>query len=217
LRERTRGGRAAPTEIYDAARYERWYRDPRTRLLGPAERRRRVAAVVAAAERWLERPLRSALDVGCGLGLWGRELRRLRPALAYVGYEPSSAVPRVLRRGFEIRRGSFDEVAALAQGDRFDLVLCVDVLHYLGAREVDAALAALAPRARGPLVLEVMTSADDVEGDVAGFRARRPGWWRERFARHGLAGVGLHLWLAGELAAAPAALERTAPIRSGRP
>lgn len=195
-------------KVYGAAQFDRFYRDARTRILTPAERRRRVAAVVAAAERWLERPLRSALDVGCGLGLWGREMRRLRPGMHYTGYEPSPAVPRVLRRGFEIRRGSFAEVATLPEGVTFDLVLCIDVLHYLRKREVELALEALVPRAHGPLVLEVMTAAEEVEGDVDGFRSRRPAWWRERFARHGLVGVGLHLWLGGELAEAPAALER---------
>ena len=209
--------RAGGSKLYDQATFERWYRDPRTRLMGPAERRRRVAAVVAAAERWLELPLRSALDVGCGLGLWGREMRRLRPELRYVGYEPSPAVPRVSRRGFEIRRGSFAEVAALPEPVRFDLVLCVDVLHYLAAPEVDAALAALAERARGPLLLEVMTAADDVEGDLEGFRARRPRWWRERFARYGLVGVGLHLWLPRDLAHGASALERSTPARGSRP
>jgi SAM-dependent methyltransferase len=209
--------RSGRSKVYDEAAFERWYRDPRTRLMGPAERRRRVSAVVAAAERWLERPLRSALDVGCGLGLRGREMRRLRPALRYVGYEPSPAVPRALRRGFEIRRGSFAEVAALPEASGFDLVLCVDVLHYLEAPAVDAALEALVGRALGPLLLEVMTAADDVEGDLEGFRARRPRWWRDRFARHGLVGVGLHLWLPRPLARSASALERSPPARGSRP
>jgi SAM-dependent methyltransferase len=193
---------------YDRAYFERFYLDPRTRVLAPAERRRRVAAAVAATERWLERPPRDVLDVGCGLGLWGREIRRLRRRVRYLGFEPSEAIPEIARDGFAVRRGGFPEVAALPARRRFDLVLCVDLLHYLAPREVERVLPALVARARGPLLLEVLTSAEDVEGDLAGLRRRSPGWWRECFAAHGLVGVGLHLWLPPALAESPAALER---------
>ncbi len=193
---------------YDAAYFRRFYRDPATRVLSPAERRRRVAAVVAMAERWLERPLGSVLDVGCGLGLWGREIRRLRPRASWLGFEPSPDVrPRCSARS-ELRRGSFDDVAALPAGKRFDLVLAIDVLHYLSPAEIDRALAALVPRARGLLVLEVLTADEAIEGDLDGLHRRTARWWRERFARRGLVAVGLHGWLPRALADAPAALER---------
>ena len=148
------------------------------------------------------------LDVGCGLGLWGRELARLRPRSSYLGIEPSSAVPPSRRGRFEIRRGSFPEVAALPDRARFDLVLCVDVLHYLGRKQVDEALAALVPRTNGALLLEVLTSAEAIEGDLDGLVRRSPRWWRERFAAHGLVAVGQHLYLPRACADLPAALER---------
>jgi SAM-dependent methyltransferase len=207
-RRRAGAGEGRDSKVYGEAEFRRFYLDPETRVMRPAERRRRVAAVVAAAERWLDRPLRTVLDVGCGLGLWGREIRRLRPTASYVGYEPSPVVERVLKRGFEIRRGSFAEVEALAEDRSFDLVLCVDLLHYLSSREVDVALDALVARATGPLALEVMTSAEEVEGDVEGWRARRPDWWRRRFESRGLVAVGLQLWLPSRLAANLTALER---------
>jgi SAM-dependent methyltransferase len=193
---------------YDAAYFRRYYRDPATRVLTPAERRRRLAAVLAMAERWLDRPVASVLDVGCGLGLWGRELRRLRPRARWLGFEPSPDVRPWRSTRSELRRGGFAEVAALPGGRRFDFVLAVDVLHYLSPSEVDAALAALVPRARGPLVLEVMTSDERVEGDLDGLRLRPARWWRERLARRGLVAVGLHVWLPRELADLPSALER---------
>jgi SAM-dependent methyltransferase len=193
---------------YDHAYYARFYRDPETRVLSPAERRRRVAAVVALAERWLDRPLRSVLDVGCGPGLWGREILRLRPRASYLGFEPSPAI-RARRSGrFEIRRGGVGDLAALPERRRFDLVLCIDVLHYLSTAEVDRALATLVPRARGLLVLEVLTADEGITGDLADLRRRRARWWRQRFARRGLVAVGLHGWLPRALADAPAALER---------
>jgi len=203
-------------KLYRAADFTRYYRRPATRVLTPAERRRRVAAVVALAERWLDRRLRSVLDLGCGLGLWGRQIRELRPSASYLGFEPSPAAPESRRSRFEIRRGGAATIAALPPRRRFDLVLCVDVLHYLPAAEVDAALAALVPRARGLFVGEVLTSAEEIEGDTRGFFRRTPAWWRERFARQGLVGVGLHAYLPAESAQLAAALETLGAPRRPR-
>jgi SAM-dependent methyltransferase len=180
---------------YDRDYYRRFYLDPATRVLGAAERRRRVALVVALAERWLDRPLRSVLDFGCGLGLWGREIARLRPSAGYLGIEPSEAVPAMRRERFRIVRGSVGAVLALPSSRRFDLVLCLDVLHYLTTREVDSVLDALVPRARGPLVLEMLTSAEPIEGDLEGLVPRSPRWWRSRIEARGLVPVGCNAWL----------------------
>ena len=191
---------------YDRRYYERFYRAKATRVLTPAERRLRVAAVVALAEHHLGRRLRSALDVGCGAGLWGRELVRLRPGLRYLGLDPSPAAVALAPRGLDIRRGGLEDLAALGRS-RFDLVVCADVLHYLDARAARAALPALAARARGPLYLEVLTSAEAVEGDRGELRRRAPGWYLELFGRAGLTPAGLHLYLPPGLAGKPAALE----------
>jgi SAM-dependent methyltransferase len=195
---------------FDRHYYERFYRDPATRVLAPAERRRRVAAVVALAEHHLGRRLRSALDVGCGAGLWGRELVRLRPRLRYLGLDPSSAAVALAPRGLEVRRGGIEALGALG-GARFDLVVCADVLHYLDAGAVRAALPALVRRARGPIYLEVLTSAEKVEGDRGGLRRRSPLWYLRWFAAAGLVPAGLHLYLPPGLADLPAALELARP------
>ena len=185
-------------------------------MLEPAERRLRVAAVVAMAERWLGRELRSVLDVGCGLGLWGREIARLRPRASYLGLDPSNALrPRRAGR-LELRRGSFADLARLPRRRMFDLVLAVDVLHYLSMSQIDAALDALVPRARALLVLEVLTSAEPIEGDLDALVRRTPRFWRARFARRGLVPVGLHAYLPEPLAELPAALERLEGSRSSR-
>ena len=195
---------------FDQHYYVRFYRDPATRVLAPAERRRRVAAVVALAEHHLGRRLRSALDVGCGAGLWGRELVRLRPGLRYLGFDPSPAAVALAPRGLEVRRGGIEALDALGSA-RFDLVVCADVLHYLDAGAVRAALPALARRARGPLYLEVLTSAERVAGDRRGLRRRAPVWYLRLFATAGLVPAGLHLYLPPALADLPAALELARP------
>jgi SAM-dependent methyltransferase len=193
---------------YDAAYFRRYYLDPRTRVLAPAERRRRVAAVVALAERFLERPLATVLDVGCGVGLWGREILRLRPRVEWTGVEPSAAARRAAVVARPILAGSLADLDRLVARRRFDLVLCVDVLHYLPEATIARALPALASRTGGLACLEVLTSADEVEGDLAGFLRRTPAWYRRRFAAAGLAACGAHCYLGEGARDSAAALER---------
>jgi SAM-dependent methyltransferase len=198
------------TKRYDDSYFERFYLDPKTRVLSPAERRRRVTATLATCERYLDRPLRSVLDVGCGIGMWGRELVRLRPRLRYLGLEPSqAAVSRARRWGLEVQLGD------LASLDRvrgtFDLVICADVLHYVPDDQVTPAVAALATKTHGLAQLEVLTSAESVEGDLADMQRRAPRWYLTRFRRQGLVPCGLHLYLTPALHEAAAALETFSP------
>jgi SAM-dependent methyltransferase len=201
--------RARPAKRYDRDYFERWYRRAASRLEPPAALRRRVAMVVAAAERWLERPIRDALDVGCGEARWRAELRRLRPRLRYVGTDPSAYVVGRYGRARGIVRGGFGDLPALELGGPFDLVICADVLHYVPDDELERGLPALARRVGGLAYLEVLTSADPVEGDRSGLRLRAPRRYAEAFGRLGLTGVGAHCWLGADLADAPAALERS--------
>ena len=193
---------------YDERYFERFYLDPKTRVLSPAERRRRVAATLAVCERFVDRQLRSVLDVGCGLGLWGRELMRLRPRLRYLGVEPSAAATRrAVRSGLDVRQGEIAELDRLVGARTFDLVICADVLHYLEDAQVRVAVAGLAARTHGLVQLEVLTSAEGVEGDLDDMKRRAPEWYRRLFRRHGLEACGLHLYLARPLHDVPAALE----------
>jgi hypothetical protein len=70
------------------------------------------------------------------------------------------------------------------------------------------ALPALASRTGGLACLEVLTSADEVEGDLAGFLRRTPAWYRRRFAAAGLAACGAHCYLGEGARDSAAALER---------
>ena len=173
----------------------------------PAELRRRVAMVVAVAERYLDRPLRSALDVGCGEGSWGVELRRLRPRSSYLGLDPSAYAVR----RFGVRRhlvaGTLADLPALAARERADLVLCVDVLHYLDDDELDAGLPALAAATGGLAYLEVLSAEEEIVGDLAGLRRRPAVWWRRRFAAVGLTACGCNCYLSAEIADRASALE----------
>lgn len=196
-------------KAYDRTYFERWYRRDGSRIEKPAALRRRVALAVAMAERFLERPLRSVLDVGCGEGRWRAELLRLRPQLVYLGVEPSNyAVERFGKRR-NIVRGDFSDLPRLDLGGPFDLVICADVLHYLEDEELAAGLPALVRLSCGLAYLETLTAAEDVEGDQRALKLRPPSFYWKLFSSAGLTGVGCHGWLAPALADAPAALERS--------
>jgi SAM-dependent methyltransferase len=194
---------------YDRAYFERWYRAEGSRIETPAALRRRVALALAMAERFLERPVRSALDVGCGEGRWRAELLRLRPKLRYQGVEPSAYAVKRFGARRNIVKGAFSDLAQLDLGGPFDLVVCADVMHYLELDELEGGLPALVDLTAGLAYLELLTSDEEVEGDQRGLKLRPPSLYRKLFSSTGLTGVGGYGWLAPALAGAPAALERT--------
>jgi SAM-dependent methyltransferase len=194
---------------YDRAYFDRWYRGTASRIEGAAELSRRVAVAVALAERALGRPIRTALDVGCGEGRWRAELRRLRPGLRYTGVDPSPYVVERFGRRRNILRAAFDELAGLELGGPYDLVVCADVLHYVDDRDLARGLPALARLAGGLAWLEALCREDEVEGDHRGLILRPVASYRRYFRRLGLVHAGAFGWIAGELADRPAALERS--------
>jgi len=193
---------------YDAAYYARWYHDPTTRVASRTLVRRKAALALAATESLLERPVRNVLDVGCGEAPWRAALLGLRPRLRYVGVDPSAWASERWGAGRGVLRGGLSDLESLPLRGPFDLVVCSDVLHYVGTADLRAGVAAMASLARGLLWLEAFTSEDDFEGDVAGFVPRPARAYRAMFRRAGL--VPLGLWLHASPAVAPrvAALER---------
>ena len=208
VREKSGAKRPVKEKAYDRAYFERWYRVKKSRIEAPAALRRRVALAVAMAERFLERPIRSALDIGCGEGRWRGELLRLRPRLQYQGVEPSPYAVKRFGRRRNIVQGSFAQLASLEIEGQADLVICADVLHYLKQAELAAGLPALVRVTGGLAYLELLTSDEEVEGDQRALKLRTPSFYRKLFSSAGLTSVGCHGWLAPGLAGVPAALER---------
>jgi SAM-dependent methyltransferase len=203
---------AAPTaKRYDRAYFDRWYRHASHRVRTPAELRRTVAMVVGVTEWVLERPLRSVLDVGCGEGAWQPALRRLRPGARYVGVDASAyAVARFGGRR-NLRVGRFDQLAELGLRGPYDLVVCADVLHYLGAAELARGLPALAARTGGVAYVQAYTRSDEIEGDMRGFRRRSASTYRRLLLGVGLVPIGAGCWAAGAHGARLAALDCAVP------
>lgn len=199
------------TKQYDAAYFQRWYRDPALRqaaIGGSARLARKVALAVATAEYHLERPLRTVLDIGCGEGAWRAPLLRLRPKAQYLGFDSSEyAVARFGARR-NLHRARFGDFEYLRPCAPVDLLVCSDVMHYLDARELDRGLPGLAALCGGVAFLETFTREDGIDGDTEGFLRRPAAFYRSRFATQGFVALGSHLWLARGLSDALTALER---------
>jgi SAM-dependent methyltransferase len=193
-------------ERYDKRYFDRWYR--REGFGSRARLERRVQFALSNAEFLLDRPVRSVLDVGCGEGQWQPALRRSRPRARYVGVDPSKyAVERFgVRRN--LRLGSLGTLHELDLDGPFDLVVCVDVLGYPSDRDVRRGLAAIAGLLGGVAFLEAFTTDDHIEGDVDGYRLRRPGTYARWCTEAGLHRVGPHLYVGARLLPTLAALER---------
>jgi SAM-dependent methyltransferase len=195
---------------YDRQYFDKWYRDPRHRVASAASVARKVRMVVGVAEYLLGRPLRRALDVGCGEGAWLPHLRRLRPRIDYVGVDPSEYAVRRYGAARNLRLGTIATLDSAAGAGPFDLVVCCDVLQYVPDAELAAGLEQVRALLGGVAFLEAYTTADAVEGDLRGWHPRTPDDYRAHFRAAGLTACGLHCYAAGPVAANTAALERAA-------
>ncbi|WP_223482175.1 class I SAM-dependent methyltransferase [Stenotrophomonas sp. OVS01A] len=195
-------------KTYDAAYFQRWYRH--ADIGGSARLARKVALAVATAEYYLERPIRSVLDIGCGEGAWRAPLLKLRPKVEYLGFDSSEYAVRRYGRTRNLHLASFGDFAWLRPCAPVDLLVCSDVMHYVPNRELRAGLAGVAELTAGVAFLETFAAEDEFEGDHDGFQSRPARWYRRELTRQGLQAVGSHLWLGPALAGEAAALEQAA-------
>ncbi len=196
-----------PVTPFDRRFFDKWYRgrDPRFRAGAALERHAMVA--ISAAEYLLERPVRRMLDVGCGEGEWRAVLRALRPRARYAGIDPSEYVVRRFGARRNISLGGFGTLGEVDDLEDFDVVVCVDAMHYMKPREIVRGAAVLGERLQGVALLHAFARGDAYEGDVGGITGRPARWYRETFRNAGLHPIGLGCWVAAPLAAALSALE----------
>jgi len=193
---------------YDREYFDRWYRNPRTRIHVREAVERKVALAVAAAEYLLQRPLRSVLDVGCGEGAWQPILARLRPRARYLGVDSSEFAVRRWGRRRHLRLGTFGGLGSLDLGGPFDLVVCSDVLHYVPDRELAPGLAAIHERLHGVAWIEVFTAADPITGDFRDMKRRSPARYDRLLRRAGLVHCGLFAFVRDDFAPGVTTFER---------
>src|ERR1700676_5554780 len=73
---------------FDPAYFRKFYTNPATRVITPGEMRvraRLIAAILAQAGI----PVRSIIDVGCGIGLLRKPFAEVLPKARYLGLEAS--------------------------------------------------------------------------------------------------------------------------------
>jgi SAM-dependent methyltransferase len=196
---------------FDREYFDRWYRNPRTRVLDRAEIARRAALITTIAEYVLERRVRSALDVGCGEANWRAPLLEVRPRLRYLGVDPSEYAVRRFGRRRNIILGSADALATLRLRTPFDVVIASGVLNFLSDAALSSAAREIARLTRGVAFLEIFTSADEVVGDTRGWKRRSAHHYRGLFKAAGLIQCGPHCYVSRARAKTLAALELVAP------
>lgn len=195
-------------KTYDRAYFSHWYR--RYGRGHSAMLQRKVALAVAAAEYYLERPIRSVIDVGCGEAVWRKPLLALRPRLHYQGVDASEYAVRRFGRSRNIALASFGQLAELRFGPPADLLVCSDMLHYVPDAELKRGLTGFDDLCDGVAFIEVFAKEDDIVGDFDGFLPRTADWYRRQFRAAGLRACGSHLYLSPHLSGHGASLEMQA-------
>jgi SAM-dependent methyltransferase len=195
-------------KTYDQAYFHRWYQPDQTG--GAARLARKVALAVASAEYYLERPIRSVLDIGAGEGAWRAPLLKLRPRVQYMGFDSSDYAVQRYGRSRNLHPARVGDFAWLRPCAPVDLLVCSDVMHYVPSRELRPALAGFAELTAGVAFLEAFTAEDEFEGDHEGFQGRPAAWYRRQLKAEGFTPLGSHCWLSPALSGHAAALERGA-------
>jgi SAM-dependent methyltransferase len=184
-------------KTYDRKYFHRWYRDPDDRVVTRSSLERKVRFAVGIAEFLLERPVATVLDIGCGEAPWLGVLRRMRPAIRYVGVDPSDYVLARFGASRHIRRGTFGGLGRVSPPlpKRIDLIVCADVLQYVDIRDVERGLRAIRRLLGGVAYIEAYTTADFMEGDRVDWHERTAAEYRRVFRRVGLTQCGPYCYV----------------------
>jgi len=183
---------AVPAALrFGAAYFRRFYLDRKTRVVSPEEMRTR-AAVIASVLRQSQIPVRRILDAGCGIGLLRAPFAALMPRARYSGLEHSE----YLCAKYGWIQGS---VADHAPRKPYDLVVCYDVLQYLGDLEAGRAIANFARLTRSALYVSALTREDwrdncDRTRTDRAVHLRGGAWYRRRLQRH-FRYLGFGIWI----------------------
>jgi hypothetical protein len=166
---------------FDEDYYRRFYLDPQTRIYGPEQHGKLVAAVVSWIE-WFGGDLDDVLDVGAGVGRWRAWFEKHRPEVEVVSTELDPAICAAY--------GHLQKDIATWRGRRkFDLVVCQGVVPYLDDHAAERAIENLAAMTRGFLYFEAITKRDlaevcDTSKTDVRVHARTGAWYRKRLGRH---------------------------------
>lgn len=193
---------------YDRNYFDKWYRDPVHRVSTASSTRRKAAMVLAVAEYYLERPVRTVLDVGCGEGQWQPALKSLRPGIRYLGIDPSEYAVRRFGRRRNLRLGGFADLPGCGLAPVYDVIVCSDLLYYVPSSELRAGLKEVIDRLEGVAFLEAYASDAAIKGDFRTIEPRSDAAYRRLFRSLGLISCGPHCYAGPMLAGQVTKLER---------
>jgi len=189
---------------FDSAYFRKYYFEKATRVTTAAEMRGR-AQLIAAILRHAHIPIRSILDAGCGIGLLREPFAAALPRARYKGLEASEYL--CTRYGWT--KGS---VVDFEPRSASDLVVCYDVLQYLGDRDAASAIANLAKLTRAAVYVSALTLEDWRANCDRTLTDRavhlRPGEWYRRRLRRRFNYLGFGVWLRKDVSAILWDLER---------
>jgi trans-aconitate methyltransferase len=176
---------------FDSAYFRKYYFNAATRVTTAAEMRGR-AQLIAAILRHAVIPVRSILDMGCGIGLLRKAFAAVLPRARYVGVETSD----YLCARYQWTRGSAVDFAPRTASD---LVICYDVLQYLDDRDAARAISNLANLSRAALYVSALTREDwrancDRALTDRAVHLRSGDWYRRRLRKH-FDYLGFGVWL----------------------
>lgn len=166
---------------FGADYYQRYYKDPNTRVAEPSYYQR-LAQFIGAYMAYLDIPIRSILDLGCGSGTLKEPLEKQFKKASYVGVEKSSYACR--QYGWENGCAS-----TFWSAFPFDIVVCHDVLQYLDNIRAADAIENFNSLTHKVLYFSVLTHEDwhqHVDQDLTDNNVflRKASWYRKRLAEN---------------------------------
>ncbi len=194
----------APANNFSAAYFRKFYLNAATRVVTAAEMRGR-AALIAAALKQCQIPVRRILDAGCGIGLLREPFKEFLPRASYAGLEASEYL--CARFGW-----TFGSVIDFAARKPYDLVICYDVLQYLRDAEAARAIVTLSRLSRGALYVSALTVEDwrencDRSRTDRAVHLRSGAWYRRRLNKS-FRYIGFGLWVRKDVTAILWEMER---------
>lgn len=136
---------------FDEAYYARYYFDRKTRVAEPAFYDD-LARFIAAYCGLISLRIRTAVDLGCGVGSLRQPLLNQLHKLSYTGVDIST---------FACEAYGWDYGSVVDyNNDPFDLVICHDVVQYLNNKDAKKALDNMDRLCCGLLYFSVLTSED---------------------------------------------------------
>jgi SAM-dependent methyltransferase len=180
---------------FDQAYYQRFYFNRGTAVTSRSEMRARARLITSCVD-YVGLPVTRILDAGCGVGLLRTPLLQVLKRASYTGLEFSE----YLCQRYGWRQGSIE---TFRTRERFELVICYDVLQYLSPAQARRAIGNLARLCRGALYFGALTSEDWRDNCDQSRTDRipglRPGRWYRRELAAAFRPIGCGMWIKRDL------------------